>query len=188
MRFLVCLTFLASSAIPSFATVYSDVYARFHSGAIDLEFHLPGSLGDRAEYYGYPYYSTNFELPDGLPDVFSFFELYGGPYNGGPGIGLTSQPEELAIFTPGSGPFDPAGYAGTFPGTVTVGDVLNRFDFVPGVYDYVGGRTGESATLTISDHPFAPVTQTPEPSAFVLLGTGALGLAGAMKRRMKLGR
>jgi len=47
--------------------------------------------------------------------------------------------------------------------------------FTVGVHDY------DQITMIVTDNPSAP---TPEPSTFVLLGTGILGLAGAARRKL----
>ena len=50
--------------------------------------------------------------------------------------------------------------------------------FIPGVYTFTYGDGMPDGTLAI-------VAETPEPSSFVLLGTGVLGILGAAKRKLR---
>jgi hypothetical protein len=55
--------------------------------------------------------------------------------------------------------------------------------FIPGTYTLeISQDRSYSATLVID----GPSTVTPEPSTFALLGTGILGMAGAMQRKLRI--
>jgi PEP-CTERM motif len=58
----------------------------------------------------------------------------------------------------------------------------------PGSYtllgDPNGGSSGFLGTVLFQTNVVSPVTTTPEPSTFALLGTGILGLAGAVRRKV----
>jgi hypothetical protein len=62
------------------------------------------------------------------------------------------------------------------------GSVYNP-TFIPGTYTLeISEDRSYSATLVIDE----PSTVTPEPSTFALLGTGILGMAGAMGRKLSI--
>ena len=72
------------------------------------------------------------------------------------------------------------------------GGLLNGVTYAPASYSYLGMEDFyyPLADLDYNDDQFlftglqATPTPVPEPSAFILLGSGALGLAGAVRRRL----
>jgi hypothetical protein len=67
--------------------------------------------------------------------------------------------------------------------TARYGVVLDNFG-LPQSFFQVGDHSSGGSTLDIVDVPSASSSVTPEPSGLVLLGTGALGLAGSLRRRL----
>ena len=90
-------------------------------------------------------------------------------YEFGVGQNITLNVGEIALgaTSPSAGFFN---YTAFFSGT------LGAPVFIPGVYTYP-----TDGILTITDQT---PTVTPEPSSLVLLGTGVLGVAGVVRRRV----
>lgn len=73
-------------------------------------------------------------------------------------------------------------------GTMTFDDTtIAELGLSDGTYTYTwdNGAPGDSLTVDIGGSVTTPPAATPEPSSLALLGSGVLGLAGVVRRRMR---
>jgi hypothetical protein len=117
--------------------------------------------------------------------------LFSSVYGGTPGGLSTTTAGLLGTATSGGGEY-------TFAPTLTLQAGTTYYFYENAVITDSGGNAGPNAYFTFSSTSDyggnalgssnflvtgQPTSVTPEPSSFVLLGTGVLGLAGVMRRR-----
>lgn len=168
MRLAVCLAAaVAMSSLPAFA----DLNATFTEGSTTLNFSLPNTSVSVGEDFK-AIYEIGVSSINGKP---TDAELV---FSSSPGFGLNfGVSPDLLQQDPGNyfyGPYP--GLNGTDP---TTGYYV--LTLLPGTYNYTAfsyyTENSIPATLTLT-------TPTPEPSTLALLGSGALGAFGVLRRRL----
>lgn len=165
-----CLCGIAS-ATPAFASTYYFELTD-NTTPVTFTFSLPSSPTPSNVY------TDDFEIDpvdyavNGVAQTPGFVAFYDS--NQGGGLVLADSTETVLFGTSG----DPV-YTNS----------LSNPTFLLGTFPELGGAgsgllTTDDVTLTISD---SPIAATPEPGTLALLGTGAAGLLGILRRRRSLG-
>lgn len=99
------------------------------------------------------------------------------------GTYTTSHDDGLILYLNGSAVINDPGLTAAVDTPFTV--CASGCNAMPGTYNFVldyAEVNGAPAQLTAT----LPLTTTPEPGSFILLGSGLLGVAGLLRRRMKV--
>ncbi len=168
MRFASLSTSLLAAALvlaASTPTAHADTFA-FASSAVSFSFSLPNSptssFADPGDAFELDPVLASFSLGGTKMIALGFFDS-SGPHHGG--FVYQTGPAAAFFFS------GPQVFSGTDANPTFLTGVYNLTDL---------SGTSENVTLTIADPSMPGV---PEPSTFVLLGTGIFGLAGAARRK-----
>lgn len=144
---------------------FSNSYVNASGGAVML-----GSSGSFADYYG------AISGPASFGSGGNFF-ANSSTTSQGTGAGVIGATGQLLV---------PGGYVAGDPFTVSAtwnNTTISALGLTPGTYTWTWGTPGVNAD---SLEVIIPASDVPEPGSLVFLGTGLIGLAGVVRRKLSL--